>query len=168
MVLLTLHLGIEEGVIALSATPEYVICAAKLDGGIQSVLYLDGGTGYNMPSVVVDGTDILAVYEGASKMVDYIRAGNGPALIECKDYRWRGHFEGDQCAYRDPEVTQHEMETRDCVALLEERMKAQGWITDEELQKMREDFDREMDESIARAQEAEEIKPEEIYDCLFA
>ncbi|MBQ6117041.1 MAG: thiamine pyrophosphate-dependent dehydrogenase E1 component subunit alpha [Oscillospiraceae bacterium] len=143
------------------STPVTYSSAVKNPGG-------DRAAGYNMPSVVVDGTDILAVYEGASKMVDYIRAGNGPALIECKDYRWRGHFEGDQCAYRDPEVTQHEMETRDCVALLEERMKAQGWITDEELQKMREDFDREMDESIARAQEAEEIKPEEIYDCLFA
>ena len=66
----------------------------------------DRAVGYGMPSEVVDGTDVLAVYEAAQRLTKYIREGNGPAILECKDYRWRGHFEGDQCAYRDAAVTE--------------------------------------------------------------
>src|SRR5881275_2598978 len=43
--------------------------------------------------VVVDGNDVLAVYEVAEAAVKRARAGHGPTLIECKTYRWRGHTE---------------------------------------------------------------------------
>jgi TPP-dependent pyruvate/acetoin dehydrogenase alpha subunit len=52
-------------------------------------------TSYNMPGVVVDGNDVLDVYQAAGKAVKRARAGEGPTLIECKTYRWRGHHEGD-------------------------------------------------------------------------
>ena len=47
---------------------------------------------YSMPGVTVDGTDVLAVYEAAAA-VQRARAGDGPTLIECKTFRWRGHSE---------------------------------------------------------------------------
>jgi len=52
-------------------------------------------TGYDMPGVIVDGNDVIAVHEVASKAVKRARAGEGPTLVECKTYRWRGHHEGD-------------------------------------------------------------------------
>lgn len=52
-------------------------------------------TGYDMPGVVVDGNDVLEVYQEATKAVKRARAGKGPTLMECKTYRWRGHHEGD-------------------------------------------------------------------------
>ncbi len=127
----------------------------------------DKAAGYGMPAVVVDGTDVLAVYEAAAKLVDYIRAGNGPAVIECKSYRWRGHFEGDQCAYRDPEVTAERIEKYDCVKILEAKLMEQGILTEEQIAAMRSDFNREMDESIVRAEAAPEMRPEEIFDYLY-
>jgi pyruvate dehydrogenase E1 component alpha subunit len=51
--------------------------------------------GYNMPGKVIDGNDVLAVYEAVKEAVGLARAGGGPSLIECKTYRWRGHHEGD-------------------------------------------------------------------------
>ena len=48
-----------------------------------------------MPGVTVDGNDVLAVYEAAGKAVQRARLGEGPTLLECKTYRWRGHHEGD-------------------------------------------------------------------------
>ena len=48
---------------------------------------------YNMPGVVVDGTDVLAVYEAAQQAVQRARNGEGPTLLECKTYRWRAHSE---------------------------------------------------------------------------
>jgi len=47
--------------------------------------------GYNMPGVVVDGMDVIAVYQAASQAAERARRGDGPTLLECKTYRWRGH-----------------------------------------------------------------------------
>jgi acetoin:2,6-dichlorophenolindophenol oxidoreductase subunit alpha len=52
-------------------------------------------TSYDMPGEVVDGNDVLATHAAAVKAVQRARAGEGPSLIECKTYRWRGHHEGD-------------------------------------------------------------------------
>ena len=49
--------------------------------------------GYGIPGVVVDGNDIFAVYQAANRAVERARSGDGPTLIECKTYRWRGHTE---------------------------------------------------------------------------
>jgi TPP-dependent pyruvate/acetoin dehydrogenase alpha subunit len=45
--------------------------------------------------MVVDGNDVAAVFQAAEKAVKRARAGEGPTLVECKTYRWRGHHEGD-------------------------------------------------------------------------
>ena len=127
----------------------------------------DRAAAFNMPSKAVDGTDVLAVYEAAKELVAGIRAGNGPAILECRDYRWRGHFEGDQCAYRDAAVTEDWIANHDCVKNFEAKLMEQGVITADEISQMRADFDREMDEAILRAEAAPEMKPEEIYDNLY-
>lgn len=124
--------------------------------------------GYGMPARVADGTDVLAVYEAAKEMADYVRAGKGPAVLECKDYRWRGHFEGDQCAYRDAEVTKEWMEKRDCVKNLEAQLISEGVLTEAEAAGMRQGFDAEMEAAIARAEAAPSITAAEIYDNLYA
>ena len=53
------------------------------------------GAAYGMPGVAVDGNDVLAVYEAAQKAYARARKGDGPTLLECKTYRWRGHSERD-------------------------------------------------------------------------
>lgn len=52
------------------------------------------GPAYGLPSVIVDGNDLLAVYEAAGAAVERARDGDGPTLIECKTYRTRPHAEG--------------------------------------------------------------------------
>ena len=49
--------------------------------------------GYGIPSVVVDGNNVMAVYEATKKAVARVRAGGGPVFLEFMTYRWRGHFE---------------------------------------------------------------------------
>jgi TPP-dependent pyruvate/acetoin dehydrogenase alpha subunit len=51
--------------------------------------------GYNMPGVVVDGMDVLAVFRAAKEAVERARRGEGPSLLECKTYRFLGHSRGD-------------------------------------------------------------------------
>ncbi len=55
---------------------------------------------YGIPGVTVDGTDVLAVYEAAQQAVARARAGNGPSLIECKNYRWDSNSQVDHAAAR--------------------------------------------------------------------
>lgn len=51
--------------------------------------------GYDMPGFVIDGNDVIKVFNSTSEAVKRARIGKGPTLIECKTYRWRGHHEGD-------------------------------------------------------------------------
>ena len=50
---------------------------------------------YDIPGVVVDGNDVLEVYRVTKEAIDRARRGEGPSLIECKTYRWKGHHVGD-------------------------------------------------------------------------
>ena len=60
----------------------------------------DRAHGYGIPGVVVDGMDVIAVYEAAKTAVARARKGKGPSLIECKTYRFHGHHGGDPALYR--------------------------------------------------------------------
>jgi TPP-dependent pyruvate/acetoin dehydrogenase alpha subunit len=59
--------------------------------------------GYGFPGVVVDGNDLLAVYEATQEAISRARRGDGPTLIECKTYRWMGHSINDPAVYRSAE-----------------------------------------------------------------
>lgn len=59
--------------------------------------------GYGFPGVTVDGNDVLAVYEATRTAIARARKGDGPTLIECKTYRWKGHSINDPDLYRPPE-----------------------------------------------------------------
>lgn len=61
------------------------------------------GQGYDIPNAVVDGTDVLAVYEAMRKAVAHARSGAGPFLLECKVYRFTGHYVGDPAPYMSEE-----------------------------------------------------------------
>jgi pyruvate dehydrogenase E1 component alpha subunit len=72
-------------------TPTQYHCAA------QDIA--DRATGYSMPGFSVDGTDLFAVYEAAGEAIARARRGEGPTLIECKAFRYFGHFQGDNLSY---------------------------------------------------------------------
>jgi len=63
----------------------------------------DRAAAYGMPGAVVDGMDVEAVHAVAAKAVARARRGDGPTLIECKTYRFRGHSRGDPGGYRSAE-----------------------------------------------------------------
>ncbi|HLD77261.1 MAG TPA: pyruvate dehydrogenase (acetyl-transferring) E1 component subunit alpha, partial [Rickettsiales bacterium] len=53
------------------------------------------GIGFNIPGVKINGMDIFEVMKEGKKCVDYVRAGNGPMLVEMDTYRYRGHSMSD-------------------------------------------------------------------------
>ncbi len=69
----------------------------------SAVNIADRAIGYNMPGKIVDGNDILATYKEFKEAAEYVRAGNGPVLMEMKTYRMSGHYFGDNENYRTKE-----------------------------------------------------------------
>lgn len=93
----------------------------------------DRAAGYGMPGVIVDGMDVIAVYEAAGEAIERARRGEGPTLLECKTYRFYDHVgvRGMGIAYRsDQEV--EEWKARDAIKLLEGRMAEQSVLSSDE------------------------------------
>jgi len=62
-----------------------------------------------------DGTDFFSVFETMREVLEYVRAGNGPAAVEFDTERFFGHFEGDPQRYRGPGELERIRATRDCL-----------------------------------------------------
>ena len=71
--------------------------------------------------MVVDGNDVVAVWEAAAEGINRARQGKGPSLVECKTYRHKGHFEGDPCAYRE-DAELEEWKEKDPIPRLERKL----------------------------------------------
>ena len=117
---------------------------------------------YGMPGVTVDGNDVLEVYEAATEAVNRARAGEGPTLLECKTYRWKGHSKSDQERYR----TKEEIEAwkkKDPIKRFRETLITEGVISDEEAKQVEE----EASQTIAEALEYAMASPEPSVDTIL-
>ncbi|MFB6106266.1 MAG: thiamine pyrophosphate-dependent dehydrogenase E1 component subunit alpha [Halobacteriaceae archaeon] len=123
--------------------------------------------GYGVPSAAVDGMDPDAVYEAAVEAVDRARAGEGPTLLVCEAYRFRGHHEGDSGFYRDDEEVESWRE-RDPLPAYRERLREAGALDEDDLAAMREDAESAVEEAVGFARESPYPDPEAAYDDLYA
>jgi TPP-dependent pyruvate/acetoin dehydrogenase alpha subunit len=67
----------------------------------------DRAKAYGVASYIVDGNDVVAVYETARKAVEQCRAGDGPVIIESKTMRMRGHAQHDPAEYVPKEMFEY-------------------------------------------------------------
>ncbi len=109
----------ENNCFALS-TPNCSECAVENIG--------DRAAAYNIPGYVIDGNDVMAVYETVSKAAAHARAGKGPVLIECKTYRWQGHYLGDPEVYRTKDEVREWVE-REPIARFVDELEAAGVLS---------------------------------------
>jgi pyruvate dehydrogenase E1 component alpha subunit len=116
---------------------------------------VDRAAGYGMPGVIVDGMDVVAVYEAANEAVQRARDGAGPALIEAKTYRFYNHHGVQNLGlkYRADEEVE-EMKKRDPIFTFEERMIAAGSATRDELDEVWDDLRADIDAAIEFAEES--------------
>ncbi len=84
----------------------------------------DRAKAYGIPSYIVDGNDVVAVYSIAKEAVDRARAGDGPVLIEAKTFRRLGHAQHDPAEYVPKEMSAY-WEARDPILLYEKYLTAE-------------------------------------------
>lgn len=123
--------------------------------------------GYDMPAIIVDGNDVFAVYEAAQKLIEHIRAGNGPAFLECKTYRVRGHYVGDPEHYRSREEVQKNVDDRDPIVAFEKKVLKEKLYTKDQLQNMQDAVQREVAAALKFAVESPEPAPSELFEDLY-
>jgi len=126
----------------------------------------DRAAAYGMPGVVVDGNDVMAVYEAAGEAIGRARRGEGPTFIECKTYRLCGHSRSDPRTYRTKEE-EAVWEARDPIPNLGERLKDMGLATDETLAAIEGEVESLIDEAVAFAEESPSPKPTDTLKHVF-
>ncbi|MFQ6059187.1 MAG: pyruvate dehydrogenase (acetyl-transferring) E1 component subunit alpha [Anaerolineae bacterium] len=126
----------------------------------------DRAAAYDVPGVVVDGNDVMAVYEAANEAVKKARAGEGPTLIECKTYRYRGHFEGDPQIYKPQEEVEVWME-KDPLPRYEAKLLEMGLLTQEKIQELDGEIRARIEEAVRFAEESPFPASEEITEDVY-
>jgi len=105
------------------------------------------GLGYGLESHMVDGNDVLQVYEQVTDAVEKCRNGDGPVLIEAKTYRQMGHHVNDPGHYMPRDRLEY-YEAHDPVSLGREYLIETGSADEAEVAEMEADVERCMDEAV--------------------
>jgi pyruvate dehydrogenase E1 component alpha subunit len=127
----------------------------------------DRAVGYSMPSVIVDGNDVNAVYEATVTAVARARAGEGPTLIECKTWRHLGHYVGDPDDYRTSEEKEAWL-NRDPIPATEKQLVNSGFYTQEDLDEILNNADKLITEAIVEAENAPYPDTSTLLDYIYA
>jgi len=122
---------------------------------------------YGFPGYSVDGNDVLAVYEAATKAIARARAGEGPTLIECKTYRWYGHSEIDPAKYRIKEEVEA-WKKRDPVLAFEKYLLDKKILNDSKKAQISVEINREIDDAVEFAEKSPYPDPSEITNFVWA
>jgi len=122
---------------------------------------------FGMPGVEVDGMDVLAVRDAAKTAVSRARAGEGPTLIECLTYRFRGHSLADPDELRTKEEKE-EWLSRDPLKRFENYLLQQELVKAKELKAIRDKIQQVVDDAVTFAEQSPEPDPSELRRYIFA
>lgn len=120
------------------------------------------GQPWGMPSLAVDGMDVMAVKAAGEQAVAHCRAGKGPFLLEMKTYRYRGHSMSDPAKYRTREEVQKMRTEHDCLDAAKKQLEEMG-VSEAELKKLDEAIKARVQDAADFAQSSPEPDPSELY-----
>eukprot|EP01024_Parvocaulis_polyphysoides_P022838 TRINITY_DN2115_c1_g1_i1.p1 TRINITY_DN2115_c1_g1~~TRINITY_DN2115_c1_g1_i1.p1 ORF type:complete len:437 (-),score=53.62 TRINITY_DN2115_c1_g1_i1:353-1663(-) len=125
------------------------------------------GPAFGMPGEYVDGMDVLAVRQVAQEAVERARRGDGPTLIECETYRFRGHSLADPDELRDKAEKAH-YQARDPIPKFRKYILDQGLVTEESLKEVEKQVDDEIEESVQFSDESPKPDKGQLLENVFA
>lgn len=125
------------------------------------------GKAYGIPSVTIDGNDVLAVYEATRAATQRMRRGGGPEMIECLTMRMKGHAEHDDARYVPPEVFE-EWRKKDPILRYEKYLMQKKLLTAEEKAGIEERIEKEIREEVEFAEASPMPAPEGARRAVWA
>jgi len=91
---------------------------------------------YDVPSMIVDGQDAVAVFLAVRKAVERARKESQMMMVECKTYRWYGHSRSDPREYRT-KAEEKAWHDRDPITVLRNKLTSEGFCTEAELDQIK-------------------------------
>lgn len=125
----------------------YAISTAVGDSHATTNLY-EFASAYKMPSVQVDGNDVVAAYQITQAAVDHVRAGRGPYFIEYKTWRWQGIFSGE---FRPAAEVRYWKEEHEPIKMARDTILQKGLADEASLDQIKAEVDAQVEEWLAFA-----------------
>jgi len=122
---------------------------------------------YAMPSAVGDGMDFFEVTAKAGEAIARAREGGGPTLLECKTYRYFGHYVGDPLTYRRKEEAEEVRQRRDPLDLFEQRAVEAGVVDADALRAVDGEVAAEIEAAVAWAEESPLPTPDDLLRDVY-
>ena len=120
----------------------------------------DRAAGYNMDSYVIDGNNVVDVYNCLKEVSEKMRSDNKPVLIEFKTFRMKGHEEASGQAYIDPEIIE-EWAKKDPIKHFEEFLIKSKHLNSKALKVIKNDLEKEIDSNWDKAKSYNETQFDE-------
>ena len=131
----------------------------------------DRAAAYAIPGVLVDGQDVIAMYEAVTVAVARAREGQGPSLVEGRTYRYQDHSLGLGRIVRDPyrdDAEVEEWKRRDPIDIHKARLLEQNIATQEEIDQVENEVKAQIEEAITFARESPYPEPSDLFEDMFA
>ncbi|KAL2893407.1 PDH-E1 ALPHA: Pyruvate dehydrogenase E1 component subunit alpha-3 chloroplastic [Bienertia sinuspersici] len=125
------------------------------------------GPAFGMPGVHVDGMDVLKVREVAKEAVDRARRGEGPTLVECETYRFRGHSLADPDELRDA-GEKASYNSRDPITALKKYLTENNLASEADLKAIEKRIEEEIEEAVDYADQSPAPHRSQLLENVFA
>ncbi|MDD3520470.1 MAG: thiamine pyrophosphate-dependent dehydrogenase E1 component subunit alpha [Actinomycetota bacterium] len=130
----------------------------------------DRGKAWGIPGETVDGMDVMAVYKAASRLIERARSGEGPAILECKTYRFEDHSKSTAnlvLSYRSKDEIAEWME-KDPISRWSGRLLNEKICTQDEIDKIDETVEKDIEEAVEFAKNSPLPEPEDAFKYMYA
>jgi pyruvate dehydrogenase E1 component alpha subunit len=127
----------------------------------------DRAQAYGFEGVVVDGTDVLAVYREAKRAIEKARHGGGPTLLECLTLRMEGHAVHDDAFYVPKDMFERWAEN-DPIESFRSWLREHADLNDEQEDEITSGVKRLLNEALTRAEESPLPEPSSLLDGVWA
>ena len=131
----------------------------------------DRAQAYNMPGVLVDGQDIMAMYEVTKEAVQRGRSGLGPTLIEARTYRYQEHSEALNRILREEYRSEEELQEwkqRDPIDLFKALLIEQNIYSEEEINELQDNVAETVNDALEFARESPYPNEEDLLEDMYA
>lgn len=126
------------------------------------------GEAFGMPGVCVEGHDFFAVADAVAPLITRARNGQGPSVLEVRQKRFYGHFEGDAQTYRAQDEVELLRTQRDCLANFASVAVSAENITQAELSSIDAEVDSLIDSIYREAPAAAAPLPDQLFKNVYA
>jgi TPP-dependent pyruvate/acetoin dehydrogenase alpha subunit len=127
----------------------------------------DRAAAYGIRGETVDGNDVLAVFSAANKAIEFARSGDGPTLLECETYRYKGHSRFEPAKYR-PDGELEAWKLKDPIIRFRSKLIEQNILSESEADALRGDVASMVQSAVKLAKESPPATVDSVPTLIFS